>query len=530
MPQRTCESSRQIEYALQPLPRRSDELDSAKLARTGPRTPRIGVQNHLSILLVLLTGLGAARADDYDRAAAELVTTYAGRLKQLASWCDQHALAPQARITRDWQGIRKPDQLLVAMFPREFLHSDLPEDASADLVSWDQQFMQLRREQANALENLARRAVRNGRATLAFDLMLASLHENPDQETVRRLLGFYKYHDGWYTLWEINRLKAGQVWHDKYGWIPKAWVRRYEQGQRFLGGQWITVDEDARRHKDIRTGWDVETEHYVIRTDQGLEAGVALSRKLEQLYRVWKQLFLRYFASEEQVLALFDGRTRDAWARLPQHRVVFFRSRDEYNQALRPSMPNIEISIGFYQESTRRAYFFAGEGYDERTLFHEGTHQLFHESRPVAPDVGGQANFWIVEGVAMYMESLHVEGSYYVLGGLDDMRMVAARYRLLNDQFYVPLADLAKLGRKAFQSHPQLPTLYSQCAGLTHFLISHDQGRHRDALVEYLREVYSGHDNPGTLARLTGTTYDELDRQYRDFITATGMPKLDIKP
>ena len=202
------------------------------------------------------------------------------------------------------------------------------------------------------------------------------------------------------------------------------------------------ADEDAQLHRDIRSGWEVETEHYTIRTNHSLEAGVQLGVKLEQLYLVWKQLFIRYFATEAQVTALFDGRARSNWARLPRHQVVYFRSRDDYNQALRSAFPNIEMSIGVYVDSTRRAYFFAGEKSDRRTLSHEATHQLFHESRPVAPDVGLRSNFWIVEGIALYMESLHEDDGFYVLGGFDDLRMLAARYRLLHDDFYVPLADL----------------------------------------------------------------------------------------
>jgi hypothetical protein len=479
--------------------------------------------------LALSIGAAEARADEFDRAAAELLGKYASQLEQLATWCDQHQLAEQARITRGWLSVRQPDELFVAMFPREAGAGELPSDTSGEVVQWNKRFQQLRREQANSLEALARRAVRNGRASLAFDLILAALRENPDQEAIRQLLGYYRYHGGWYTLWEIGQLKAGLVWHEKFGWIPKTTVRRWEQGQRLVGGQWITAEQDAQLHRDIHTGWDIETEHYTIRTDHSREAGVALGAKLEELYRVWRQLFIRYFATEPQVMALFDGRGRDAWGRLPRHQIAYFRNREEYNQALRPSMPNIDISIGVYVESTRRAYFFAGEGYDERTLLHEATHQLFHESRPVAPDVARQANFWMVEGIAMYMESLRRENGYYVLGGYDDVRMIAARYRLLHDDFYVPLADLTRMGLSEIQSHPQIATLYSQSAGLTHFLISHDGGRYRDALVAYLRAIYSGQADAGTLAQLTGATYAELDRQYRAFIESAGMPKIETE-
>jgi hypothetical protein len=118
----------------------------------------------------------------------------------------------------------------------------------------------------------------------------------------------------------------------------------------------------------------------------------------------------------------------------------------------------------------------------------------------------------------MYMESLHREGPYDVLGGQDDERLHAAEYRLLHDKFYVPLAELTGYGIERLQKDPRIATLYSQSAGLTHFLVDYDGGRYRDALVAYLATVYSGRDDADTLARLTGTSYSELDQQYRRFM------------
>jgi hypothetical protein len=78
------------------------------------------------------------------------------------------------------------------------------------------------------------------------------------------------------------------------------------------------------------------------------------------------------------------------------------------------------------------------------------------------------------------------------------------------------------------QSDPRIRTLYSQAAGLANFLVAYDGGRYRDALVTYLRAVYSGHDDADTLAKLTAARYSELDRQYHEFIergTANGKRK-----
>jgi len=118
----------------------------------------------------------------------------------------------------------------------------------------------------------------------------------------------------------------------------------------------------------------------------------------------------------------------------------------------------------------------------------------------------------------MYMESLRREDGYDVLGGFDDQRLCAARYRLLHDRFYVPLFELVDFGREKLQKDPRIKTLYSQAAGLTHFLIYYDGARYRDALVSYLATVYTGRDGHDTLAKLTGASYPDLDKQYREFL------------
>ena len=493
-------------------------------------SPRAAAARSLLLAGLLAAGLlpagllltGAARADELLDTALGMRAEYAAKLDELAAWCEQRGMADQARATRRLLVPRDPYRLYVPVLPDEAGSLAPPEGAPAEVTDWLERLAALRRGHADELYELARRALRVRRASLALELVLAAAHANPDHESVRRILGFQEYRGRWVSPFEAAKLRAGQVWHERFGWLPRAHVERYEQGQRLHAGRWITAEADAKLHEDIRNGWLVETEHYTIRTNHSIQAGVQLGVKLERLHRLWRQIFIRFYASEAHVVALFDGRARRQRIEVPKFRVVFFRDRADYNRSLRAAMPNVAMSIGVYVEQTQRAYFFAGEDYDDRTLYHEATHQLFHQSRAVAPDVGRLANFWIVEGIALYMESLHREGDYWVLGGLDDERMYAARYRLLESKFYVPLEEFAGYGMEQLQTDKRIATLYSQAAGLTNFLIYYEAGRYRDALVLYLSAVYSGRDGPRSLAKLTGVSFDNLDRQYREFIN--GMP------
>jgi hypothetical protein len=84
--------------------------------------------------------------------------------------------------------------------------------------------------------------------------------------------------------------------------------------------------------------------------------------------------------------------------------------------------------------------------------------------------------------------------------------------------FYVPLAELTRLGKDEVQRHPDIAKLYSQSTGLTAYLMHAQDGRFREPLVRYLSAVYAGRGDGETLAELTGQNYEELDVEYRRFM------------
>jgi hypothetical protein len=465
----------------------------------------------------------AAPAEDLYREAQVLGVKYAAELGTLATWCDQNSLPAEAKKTRKSLGPRDPYKLYLPILPSEVGPAGPPEGASPETLQWHARFLKLRQEQAAALYDVARRAIRKHQASLAYQLVLEAIREDPDHEGARRVFGYQKYEGQWHTAYEVRKLRAGMVWHEKFGWLPKTNLARYEQGERLSGGRWVSQEADARAHRTIESGWDIETDHYLIRTDHSIEAGVELGLRLERLHRLWQQIFVCFYAPDSYADTLLAGRAQARFTELPRFHVTYFRNRQEYLRALAPKQPDIAITSGLYRAGDHIAYFYAGGDDTERVLYHEATHQLFHQSRRAAPDVGARANFWIVEGIAMYMESLHRENGSYVLGGLGDPRMVAARYHLLTEDFYVPFAQVTTLGMRDLQTHSGIKKLYSQMAAMTHLLICADGGRYRDALVAYLSAVYNGSQDPNLLARLTGTSYADLDRKYREFLE-TSLP------
>jgi hypothetical protein len=466
-------------------------------------------------LMMIATLLArSAEAETIVEKQAAIERDYAERLEALARWCEEKTLPDQAAATRAWIVPRAPLTLVVPLADDRSVQ--VPDESDPNTNMWLTRFRDLRRAQGQRWFALAEQAVAERAFALAFSLVHATLREDLDHATARRLLG-YKQADGkWLTQYQWNKAQAHQIWHPRFGWLPQKHISRYESGERFVKGRWISAEDDARLHGDIEHGWDIFTEHYQVHTNHSLQAAARLATRLEEFYGVWRQIFVRYYATEEQLARLFrEGAPPNRTPR--HHKIVYFRDREEYNQSLVKEQPNIDITSGFYLGSARTAYFFAGEDADDGTIYHEATHQLFSERRPVS-EIDQNANFWVVEGIACFMESYQPGNSLVVLGGADATRLLNARTRLLRDEFYLPLAELCELSMNDLQRHEDIRMLYGEASGMTYFLMLGQAGRYRQSLVDYLAAVYANRDRGETLAELTGTTYSKLDEQYRHFI------------
>jgi hypothetical protein len=486
-----------------------------------------------------------AIADDEPAAArSKLYAAYSQQLNELANECDSRALKTQAALTRNW--LPKRDLAMTYVFV-------LPETSAAPpkLVEtaagqgWWQKFGELRRAQSEKLLNLADAALKAKQRALAIELTREAVRENPDNLKARKILGFVQRGSRWVTPEAAKRLDAGQVWSEQFGWISAEQLPRYENGERFYRGRWISQTDDARLHSNIRSGWDVQSDHYEVTTNLGLEEGVQLTKRLEMLYDVWGQTFVTFYATPKEIEGWFtaaadadgssssnekaakpaSGVVATHQPRKP-HQVTYFRDKQQYIEALEPAQPKIAASLGFYSNSAKTAFFFPSEDEYKGTLYHEATHQLFREMRSGAAESGRRNNFWIVEGIACYMESLvehplvegETYGTYITLGGDNEGRLPAARKRMLDDHFYIPLHELIAFGMQPLQYDPRVQTIYSQSAGLATFLMQADGGKYRGALGDYLIAVYSDRAGPDTLEKLTGVKLEELDRQYHDFL------------
>ena len=272
------------------------------------------------------------------------------------------------------------------------------------------------------------------------------------------------------------------------------------------------------------------SENYLVTSNASREQTLKLIAELELLNDVWRQLFFEHWST--------IGALKRAWAgkgSLPKnrdlHRVVLFSNRKEYVDYLQQIEPQARMTLGYYSTHQRTAYFFVRNDQNAKATWrHEATHQLFQETRRVRTDVGMRENFWIIEGLALYLESLQPIGSYYSTGGLEAERLQFARYRALCENAYVPLAKFVGFGRTAIQSDPDIRKLYSQAAGLTHFFMHAHDGQYRTRFLKYVAAVYRGRDSHATLETIIGKSYAELDDEYRQFLRLSDQDLLELDP
>ncbi|MBC8874289.1 MAG: hypothetical protein H8E44_33050 [Planctomycetes bacterium] len=448
-------------------------------------------------LLVLATaGLSlASAADDSTNPDSEywsvrlaLNEEHTSRLTGLAAKCKELNMADQAAATSAWLIPRDPRRQYLFL-PPESDPAKPPEDAPKIVHQWYAKFSEYRRQQAADLLRLAESELQVDRPTRAFQLVHEVLHEDPDHERAREILGYRKVSGRWRQPAGVIKTRLSRVANPTLGFA-------------------------ASRH------WVVESGHFSITTNHSERAGRQLAEQLEELYAVWQQLYFRNWSNRAALERRFEGKSVTSRS-IKRHKVVLFRDRQEYLNCLTPIEPLLKMTVGIYLEAKKTAYFYVGEESTAHIWFHEITHQLFSETGRVESGAGLDANFWMVEGVALHMESLQRMSDYYTIGGIDAERLQYARYRALNEGFYVPLDQLAALGRRALQEHENIRRLYSQSAGLASFLMDYRRGLYREAMVDYLIAIYQGRDRAQTLATATGVPLSTLDKQYREFLNVT---------
>ncbi|MFG0263623.1 MAG: hypothetical protein ACF8AM_00560 [Rhodopirellula sp. JB055] len=262
-----------------------------------------------------------------------------------------------------------------------------------------------------------------------------------------------------------------------------------------------------------------QTDHFEILSQADDASSRIVAEALEREYWVWTQIFFPIWSGRNQIASIVRDwerentsaadhlKSRSSPARLQhgqRHRVVLLADPESYRATITTAFRNtdtsaVAASTGFYSDTLRLSFFFPQP--DLASLHHEICHQLFTEAsanasrrRPTRGQTFATAtteDFWLIEGMAGYFESLRYEQSLAYVGGWESPRLQLARYQALIGG--VPIASLEDLRgtRDKVQSKPNLARWYSQAALRTHYLMDNAGPTKRRGLLKQLAELYS---------------------------------------
>ena len=469
------------------------------------------------------------KADD-SKTADVVFSNYQKKIRELVRKCENNQMPLEAEITRKCLFNSPSLSLSVPLLPHAPIPKTLPEDSSEKQRRWFKELYELRTQYSESMYQVALELSKKRKGYDVVSCILTALFINPDHQKSREFLGYSLFNGEWLTKWEKTQVEKGLVKTQSFGWIPKEHVQEYKNGKRFYRNQWYSSEEVDQVIKKSNTGWQLETEHFSVLSRISLERSVEICDFLELYYQVWIRLFYRFVATESQWNARIYS-SRDLVSK--QHKIIIYRSRDEYLRELSKYDANSVYSIGGYFPSLHCLFIYDTDENDRAELFallsHEATHQLFEECNTAVSSRtyiehnkrATIANFWPIEGIAVYSESFRINMSHSMasLGTApENPRLLAAQQSLFMKEDYIPLREFARLSRTQFQQRRDLAHLYSQSAGLTSFFMHVQNGLYRDAFIRYLHSIYQGTDKPDSLETLTGKTFEELDQEYRIFM------------
>lgn len=290
-----------------------------------------------------------------------------------------------------------------------------------------------------------------------------------------------KYAQHWYELSQGSSA-AGDEWAAYNSlWRAAREDSSHAETKRVLGTL-LTALNVKGKPRPVATihpkfGWPagsysrMETANFKISSRADAAETQKIAVKLEAFYALWTQAFYPLWAAPGITTQRLSGRSTN-WQRRQQVDVVLCKNRDDYLKTLGVAESNIGVSVGYYSPEAQMSFFYPDASLDA-TLYHELTHQLLAEASQLkgTSQAGDKTHFWLIEAVALYMESLVEADHHWRLGGWLAPRMQGARYRALHDGYWIEPKELDGLGASALKERDDIARVYTHAAGMAHFFM-----------------------------------------------------------
>lgn len=266
--------------------------------------------------------------------------------------------------------------------------------------------------------------------------------------------------------------------------------------------------------------FEYETERFYIRTDLPKDEAKAIAQQMDLLYAFVHKNFpdLKH-ASKKFVCYIF-------------------KDQKEYDEVMKKAHPDSVGRGGFYSHKDHFTHFFKHDKdsdvwrsilktdpdadldeYSRSVWLHETTHQILHEcvgkSIPQISDKD-YFNFWVVEGLPSYFESLRLKPD----GGYDVGYPEHYRFRNLRKYFPKRLRDLdleqlIKANRtEVFGERKTSQLNYHMTVMLSDFFFKFEDGKYREKFLKYAVEVHKGNVGKDLFKIIFGVEPSSLKEEW----------------
>jgi hypothetical protein len=272
-------------------------------------------------------------------------------------------------------------------------------------------------------------------------------------------------------------------------------------GHQQRGDKWVIPHRGkhyplAKRREqaaDWGEGWELRTTHYELRSNQPLEIAIESALDFERLY----QAFFAVFGADLELYEVL----------LPMHAEVHSDSK---------SYPQRGGEAGYFAPSTNVLQVDASQSSWRSTMAHEATHQLLHNTAVLERTYGGSIPGWLNEAFAEYVEgSVHGEIGRLAIEPGRAVRIHFATHAEAKKP--LTLARVLGLAPDDFEANTQSFLMYAQSYSLLYYCMHGEDGRRRDAFLEFVRAAYQGKASPTTFKKLLDVKEKRWEQAWHEF-------------
>lgn len=457
----------------------------------------------LTSTLIALTLVVDASAQESNTSVGLLPLDVEGmraELNRLGQICDRLQLKKESELCQSWLPTERADQQL---FYLPVAH-ETAVASDVNRASWAKYFETARKRHAQFWFSEAKKQCEADDEELAYRLLFRTLREDPEHAEAKRVLGRLASSPN--VKPQVRRSSAP---HPDLGWPGSTFTR-------------------------------VESPHFLLTSRASNAETIQLAVRLEEYYALWSQFFYALWCAPGDLRKKLDGKVAPL-EKQRQIRVVYLKDRRDYVQTLGLREENISVSVGYYDPTAKTSYFYPDENL-EATFFHELTHQLLAEASELNVDsadaeTAKRTDFWLIEGIATYMESLFSHENYWTLGGWESPRLQVARYRAVRDGYFMPWSEFHNGTMESWKANRDIALLYSQGAGISHYMLdgfglpAESKEARQERRQNYIQSLASAYTpKPDSTSILEALGGEKAQEQYEKALTVSDVQLQQLRP